>query len=227
MWSSVSSFGAGIPPCLTAEACMARSESPKVVSRSETDPSLKVSSLTTPASVRPPPERSVGLLSRRVEVAPQVRWMAELTQLGGAPAEDEADGPIGHQPSPAADAGHEREMVGAYREPRGEAAQLDPEHHGYRLVAAEVDEHAERLVAELPHLPVAERSGHVVGRDLALTKRVLGRRRGWFLAVPRRVRDGGRVADRPHVVEAPNAPVRVRLDAALRADPGPHLARHR
>src|SRR3954470_16203491 len=53
MWSSLSVRPAGITPCLTAESCIARSESANVVSRSPTDPSLNVSSSTTiPASVR-------------------------------------------------------------------------------------------------------------------------------------------------------------------------------
>src|SRR5439155_26252003 len=147
MCASVSSLDAGITPCLSAESCMARSESPKVVSRSETDPSLNVSSLTTDASVRPRIKRSVtcgfvpsGLLSRRLQIALQVRRMTELAELGGAAAEEQTDGPVDHQPRPAADAGHQREVVGARGEPRREAPQPHAEHHGHGLVATEVDE---------------------------------------------------------------------------------------
>src|SRR3954470_19068894 len=53
MWASLSVRPGAITPCLTAESCIARSDSANVVSRSPTDPSLKVSpSPATPASVR-------------------------------------------------------------------------------------------------------------------------------------------------------------------------------
>src|SRR3954454_18224508 len=103
MCASVSSCDGGITPCLTAESCIARSESPKVVSRSETDPSRNVSSLTaTLRECTPPPGASVA----------ERRRVPELAELRRAAAEEEPDRPVGHQARPPAGPGHEREVVG-------------------------------------------------------------------------------------------------------------------
>src|SRR5947208_243320 len=121
---------------------MARSDRPNVVSRSETAPSLKVSSLTaTPASVRPRAERHLQAVSvpwrvrlRGVEIALEVGRMPELAELRRAPTEEEADRPVRHQPRPAAYTRHEQVSVGldpsmgADREPEvaRDRRRLDP-----------------------------------------------------------------------------------------------------
>src|SRR3954469_2142442 len=111
--------------------------------------------------------------ARGVQIALQVRRVAELSEFRRAAPEEEPDGPVDHQASAPAATRHRDEVVGARREPRREALEPEAEHDGHGLVAAEVDEHAEGLVAELPHLAGAERRRDVVGGHLALAQRVL------------------------------------------------------
>ena len=125
---------------------------------------------------------------------------------------------------PPCHARHEREVVGARREPGREAAQAHAEHRGHRLVAAHVHEHPERSVAEAARLAAGEGGGHAVRHDLALAQRVLGRGRGGRLAALGRVGHRGGVADRPDVLAPRDPHGRVHHDAAVRperkAEPG-------
>src|SRR3954469_7388674 len=80
--------------------------------------------------------------ARGVQIALQVRRVAELSEFRRAAAEEEPDRPVDHQPGAAAATGHRGEVVGARGEPRREALEPEAEHHGHGLVAAEVHEHA-------------------------------------------------------------------------------------
>src|SRR5689334_1000082 len=185
MCSGVSSRPGAMIPWRVAESYIACSESANVLSRSDAAPSRKVSSTAATPSALDRAYRALargrlvtgGLMGLRLEVALQVRRVAELAELRRGMPEEETDGPVEHESRPASRARHQREMVGARREPRREAAQLHAQHGGHGLVAAHVDEYAERLVAELAHLPVADRGGHVLRRELALPHRVLCRGR--------------------------------------------------
>src|SRR3954462_840168 len=154
MCAWVSSRPAGMMPWRVAESCIACSESAKVVSRSETDPSRNVSSAAAPGES--PLDRSHravaglglvagGLVRRGLEVALEVGRVAELAELGRRGPEEEAGRPGEPPGRPPGPARHQQQVVGPGGEPRGEAAQLHAEHRGHRLVAAEVDEYAERL----------------------------------------------------------------------------------
>src|SRR5947209_12280614 len=150
--------------------------------------------------------------------------MTELAELRRAVAEHERDRPVEHEPQPPGDAGHHREVIRAPGEPRREAAEAQPENRRDRLVAPEIDEHAERPVAEAPQLAVTERRGDVVGDEPSLAKSVLrGRWRGGASPL-RRVGYRRAVADCPYVVEAGDAQLRVDLDPAAAVERQPELA---
>ncbi len=172
----------------------------------------------------PPERRSLGV----VEVALQVGRVAELAELRRAAAEKQPDGPVHHQASAAADARHQRQVVGARREPGREAAEPDPDHRGHGPIAPHVHEHAERPVVELAHArrarsrrprcrpppcPGASRAAAVGGDgDFgALAGSGIGRG----------------VAHRPDVVEARHAQLRVGLDPPVRVQRQAELAHDR
>ena len=107
----------------------------------------------------------------------QPRRVAELAELGGVAPEQQVDRPVDRDPQPALVPGHLRQVVGAGQEPGRKAPPADLERLGDGLVAAHVDEHAERLVGERLGRAARERVGDVAGDRLALAHRVLGRRR--------------------------------------------------
>src|SRR4051794_17572983 len=232
MCSGVSSRPGGMMPWRVPESYMACSDSANVDSRSDAVPSRKVSSSAATSAldrVYWPVAGGHRLVRRRLvpgrlEIALEVRRVAELAELRGRVAEEEAYGPVEHQSRAAAGAGHEREVVGACGEPGREAAQLDAEHRGHGLVAAHVHEDAERLVAELAYPAVAERRRHVLGRELALAHRVLRRRGTDALVVLRRIGDGRGVAHRPHVVATLHAQRRIDVDPPGLVKRQPELA---
>jgi hypothetical protein len=151
--------------------------------------------------------------------------MAELAELGRVAPEEQADGPVRDQPQPPLGARHEREVVGPGEEPRGEAAPLDAERLGHRLMTAHVDEDALGLVTEAPALgAAAHRLEDVVGGDLPLAEPVLGgRRRG--VAGSRGIRDGRGVADRPHVGVALDLARRIGREPAAVGERQPRAGR--
>src|SRR5205085_4428356 len=111
--SSLSGGSGGTAPWRAAESCMARSESAKVAGRSARVPSRNDSS-GTGASLRVPESlgrRGIRCSRFALRLVHQRLRVAELAELGGGAAEEEADGPVRHEAEPARGAGHHREVV--------------------------------------------------------------------------------------------------------------------
>src|SRR5436190_24378933 len=108
----------------------------------------------------------------RCSVIAETPRMAEHPELGDVAAEEEGDGPVGHD---AQFSGEERQLVEVVRaghEPAEEAGQAQIEHGGNALVAAERRDLSERAVAVRLRL-----SGPVLREAAGLAERVLRRRR--------------------------------------------------
>ena len=185
-------------------------------------PAEASTSATAPAVSGPPSRRARAAGGRHLEL----RRVPELAELGRVAAEREVDRPVHDQPDLALDPRHHRQVVGAGQEPGGEAAPLDAERLGDRLLVAHVHEHAERLVGERLRAPGTERGGHVARHRAALAQRVLaGRRRR--LAGPGGIGNGGGVADRPHVAAPLDLAEAVDHDPAAAVERQPELLDHR
>src|SRR2546429_3623798 len=100
--------------------------------------------------------------------------MAEHPELGDVAAEEEGDGPAGHDPQLPGEKGQLVEVVRAGHEPAEEAGQAQVEHGSDALVAAESRDLAERAVAVRLRL-----AGQVLRESAGLPERMLrGRRVG-------------------------------------------------
>ena len=151
------------------------------------------------------------------------RRVPELAQLGRGAAEQQAHGPVGHQPHPARQPGHHHQVVGAGREPGGEAAQpharaSSPPPCAGPCPRTRRASGSGTAAACRPR----ERRGHVLGHAPPLADRVLAGRRAW--ARCRRLAGSGTAAASPiaHTfVAARHAHRRVDLDAPARLERQP------